>query len=527
MIDNDLTQLGGVVVVAVVIAGIARNRGISPSIPLLAAGLAIGYLPIGPRTPTNPEFVLIAVLAPLVFGEALSSSIVDLRRVRRPVLLLAIGLVVFGAYVVGMTAAMIVPGMPLAVAFSLGAILAPTDAVAVSAVAKHAGLPRRMVDILEGESLVNDGTALTLLRVSATAAAVGSVTLAQAGTVLALSVLGGLAVGVMGGTILKWVIRRSDDTTVANGIILVAPFPIYFSADAIQGSGILAVVVAALMVAQGTSSAVTYTGRLQGAGVWRTITFILQATAFFLVGIEFPAVLGDLNDTDVGQLFILVPVVFVALVAARFTFVFLMKTFGESQHDSKYGWVVIAWSGTRGPISALAAFTLPVYLDDGVTPLTDRALVISVTFCVVFITLVLAPTTAPLARRLSLSQDDDTEMILRVRTHMARAALDRLDEIQNVADRSGQPIASDVVDRVRDTAERRLERATKKVEDEEDLVSSEAKKAEYARRISTEMMHAETQELLRLRDDEGLPDAVMRQLQNELDVRLRALRVSR
>lgn len=527
MSHSDITQLGGVIIIAVIVAGIARNRGLSPSIPLLAAGLLVGYLPVGPKSPTDPEFVLVAVLAPLVFGEALSSSIVDLRRVRRPILLLAIGLVIFGAYTVGLTAAMIVPGMPLAVALSLGAILAPTDAVAVSAVAKQAGLPRRMVNILEGESLVNDGAALTLLRVSAAAAAAGSVTMAQVGTILAQSVLGGLMAGIISGWILRWVVRRGRDTTVTNGIILVAPFPIYFAAEAMHGSGILAVVVAALMVAHGASSAVAYSGRLQAADLWRTITFILQAAAFFLVGIEFPAVLGDLDDSDLRLLFLLVPVVFVTLVAARFTFVFLMKTLGQSQDDSKYGWIVIAWSGTRGPISALAAFTLPLYLDDGVTPLPDRALVISVTFCVVLITLILAPTIAPLARKLSLPKDDDTEMVLRVRTQMARAALDRLNDIENAADRSGRPVPSDVVDRVRASAARRLDKADRRIEANRVSDSGETERAEFAQRVSVEMVQAESQELLRLRGEEGLPDAVMLQLQEELDVRLRALGMPR
>lgn len=523
--SSNVAELGGVIIFALVIAGIARKQGISPSIPLLAAGLLVGILPIGPDAPTDPEFFLVVVLAPLVFGEALSSSYVDFSRVRRPILLLAIGLVIFGAYVVGMTAALIVPGMPLAVALSLGAILAPTDAVAVSAVAKRAGLPRRMVHTLEGESLVNDGTALTLLRVSAAAAAAGSVTVVHAGTILVLSVVGGLVVGVIAGWLITVLVRRADDTTVVNGIILVAPFPIYFSAEVIEGSGILAVVAAALIVAHSTSSSVGYSGRLQALDLWRTITFILQAAAFFLVGIEFPAVVGGLDDTDRRYLVVLVPVVFLALVAARFTFVFLMKTLGLSRGESKHAWIVIAWSGTRGPISALAAFTLPVFLDDGVTPFPYRALVISVTFCVVVITLLLAPTIAPLARRLSLPPDDDTEMVLRVRTQMARAALDRLGEIEDGAERSGHPISSDVSDRLRRGAELKLERASNRSERQEDPARSEDMKARTAQHISIEMVHAESQELLRLRDEEGLPDAVMRQFQTELDVRVRAMQV--
>jgi Na+/H+ antiporter len=379
---------------------------------------------VGPSAPTDPEVVLVAVLAPLVFGEALSSSIVDLRRVSRPVMALAIGLVVFGAFVVGYVAFILVPGIPFAAALCLGAILAPTDAVAVAATAKTAGLPRRLVSILEGESLVNDGTALTLLRVAALSAAAGSFSPRQGALILATSVLGGLLVGIIGGALLVIVVRRGNDVTVANSFILIAPFPIYFAADKLEGSGILAVVSAALIVAQGTSSSITYTGRLHAASLWRTVTFILQAIAFCLVGLELPAVLQEMDETSRQQLLILVPAVFVALVGSRFVFVYLKSLFNPNVDQRKdHSWVITGWSGTRGPISALAAFTLPVTLADESTPFPFRSLIISTTFCVVLITLLLAPTIAPLARRLNLPDDDDAAMLDRVGTLTARRGL--------------------------------------------------------------------------------------------------------
>src|SRR5690606_8325796 len=221
----------------------------------------VGLAPFGPEGLAHPEFVLVVVLAPLVFGEGLTSSIVDLRKVSRPIMALAVGLVVFGAVVVGYIAQLVIPGIPVTMAFALGAILGPTDAVAVSATARKAGLPRRLVNVLEGESLVNDGTALTLLRVCSVAAAAGSVTAAEGAVILATSVLGGGLGGLGAGLLLMSGVRRSRDTTVANGTILLAPLPIYLVAESVEGSGILAVVVAALVVAHGTSSAVRYTGR--------------------------------------------------------------------------------------------------------------------------------------------------------------------------------------------------------------------------------------------------------------------------
>ena len=513
MVSAEAVDVGSSIIIAVIIAGLCRNRGWSTAIPLLIGGILVGLAPFGPTGPAEPELVLVVVLAPLVFGEALTSSIVDLRRVSRPVMALAVGLVVIGAVVVGFVAQLVIPGIWTPMAFALGAILGPTDAVAVSATARKAGLPRRLVNVLEGESLVNDGTALTLLRVCSVAAAAGSVTALEATGILLASVFGGLVVGLLGGFVLVAVVRRSRDTTVDNGAILLAPLPLYYVAELLHGSGILAVVVAALVVAHGTSSAVTYTGRLQAASLWTTITFILQSAAFFLVGIEMPMVVRELPENQLPTLLMAIPVIFATLVAVRFLFVFGMAAVAGSRDR---GWVVAAWAGTRGPVSALAAFTLPVTTVDGL-PIPDRGLVICTTFGVVVLSLLLAPTVAVLARRLQLPADDDTDVRRRVSVALARAALDRLEQIEETGERCGEPLPASVVDDLRDHAEQRLDRASGAVESQ--VVSDRR----LARTLGVEMMRAEQEELLRLRDREGLPDALVRTVQKEIDVRIRAL----
>lgn len=519
MTDVEAIQFGGIAVIAVVIAAIARNRGINPSLPLLAAGLLIGIAPFGPDAPADPEFVLVVVLAPLVFGEALSSSIIDLRRVSRPVMALAIGLVIFGAFAVGVVAAAILPGTPLTVALCLGAILGPTDAVAVAATARAVSLPRRLVDILEGESLVNDGTALTLLRVCAAAAAAGSVTAGDVTVILLESVLGGLLVGAAGGILLAQVIRRSRDTTVANGLILVAPFPLYALAEHFEGSGILAVVIAALIIAHASSSVATYSGRLQATLLWRAIIFILQAVAFFLVGIDVPEALRSLTGQERTLLLIAVPVVWLTLMAARFIFVFAMAASARTRPTHPRSWIVVAWAGTRGPISALAAFTLPLTTESG-APFPQRDLIISITFCVVVVSLLLAPTMGPLARRLRLSGDDDTDTVERVQLALARAALERLDEIGETAQRADEPIPDETLDQLRDGVERRIELLRREHDGHGDDVAN----PRVVRDLRLSMVEAEQEELLRMRDEEGLPDALMRVFQRELDVRARAVK---
>lgn len=518
MLSPDVADIGGAVIIAVILAGLCRHWGWSSAIPLLLAGIAVGVLPIGPEGLANPEFLLIAVLAPLVFGEALTSSIVDLRRVSRPVIALAVGLVVVGAIAVGVVTQWLVPGIGTSMAFALGAILGPTDAVAVAATARRAGLPRRLVNILEGESLVNDGTALTLLRVFSLAAAAGSVTVAQGAVILTTSVVGGLLVGGVGGAALVTVVRRAHDTTVANGLILIAPLPLYAAAEVIEGSGILAVVAAALLVAHGSSKAVAYTGRLQATGLWLTITFILQSVAFFLVGLEMPKVIEAMPSDQLQTMALAIPLVFLTLAITRFLFVYLMALVAGRVHDNR-GWVVAAYAGTRGPISALAAFTLPITTTAG-ADIPFRELVISITFGVVVVSLLLAPSIAWLARLLALPRDDDQATKARVRVALARAALNRLDEIEETAQGADEPISAVAVSRLRSGTEQRLDRAAALTDAG---ASGHTRDVTVVREIAVEMMRSEQQELLRLRDREGLPDEIVREMQQEIDVRIQAM----
>ncbi len=517
MFSTETLNVATYVILAVALAGICRNRGWSSAIPLLIAGIVVGLAPFAPSGPAEPELFLVLILAPLVFGEGLTSSIVDLRRVSKPVVALAVGLVVFGAVLVGMVTAWLIPGIWVSMAFALGAILGPTDAVAVSATARKAGLPRRLVNILEGESLVNDGTALTLLRVASVAAAAGSVTALEGTMILLSSVVGGVLVGVGTGWLLTQVVKRGRDSTVTNALILIAPLPVYLAAEAVEGSGILAVVLAALVVAHGSSNEVEYTGRLQASGLWLTVTFVLQTGAFFLVGLEMPLVIEQLPADQLWLLAIAVPTVFLTLVAARFAFVYLMALLSGGDMR-KPEWLVAAWAGTRGPVSALAAFTLPVTTLSGEV-IPGRAMVISITFGVVFLSLLLAPTVAWLAARLKLEQDDDSATRRHVRVTLARAALDRLEELEEQSQRAGEPLSGSVVRRLREGAEARLDRAAAIAEGDrrrhEHMVSAKA--------VGVEMMRAEQEELLRLRDSEGLADEIVREMQQEIDARIRAL----
>ena len=513
--------------IAVGVAAFTRQRGWGMALPVLFAGVVVGFLPVGPSAPPEPEIILAVILAPLVFGEALGSSYLDLRKVRKPVLTLAIGLVLATTFAVGGVLSLMVTA-PLALVFALGAVLAPTDAVAVSSVARRASLDRRLVSILEGESLVNDGTGLTLLRVAVIALLPGSVTIGQVAGALALSITGGVAVGAAGGWLVTVISRRTTDVVASNGLIVIAPFVLYLAAERIEGSGILAVVVAALWIAHAQSSDIGHAARLQGTQIWRQLTFLLQAMAFFLVGLELADVLQKLEQGDLGEVVFFTVVVVVLLIVIRFAFVFAMvgaqrvRGVHPRSRGIARGAAVVAWAGARGPVSGLAAFSIPVVLADG-TPVPHRDAFLAVTFLVIVVTLLLSQTLGPVARKLGTTTGDDSDLTHRVHVALVHAALERLDETAEQADLQGRPLPKEAVMKVRDDFELELDRMVSAAPDTADTEAQ----ASAMRALYLTMLRAEEEELVRIRDEEGLPDPVFRTLLGAIDIRREALRSAR
>lgn len=524
--ENFLLVAGLTGVVALTVAAIARRLDKGIAVPLVIVGLLIGIPEAGPALTLAPEMVLVVLLVPLVFGESMSLAFLDLRRMSRLVLLLAVVLVVVSAFLVGLTASQVVPGMPLAVAFTLGAVLGPTDAVSVAAVARRVGLPHRLQILLEGESLVNDGTALTLLRVAITAAAAGAVSAGDAVAILGLAVLGGVAIGAVGGLLLRWVLVRSEDPLVANSFLLVTPFAIYFATDAIEGSGILAVVVAAGVAGHAVSKHGGYRVRLQIGLVWSHITFLLQVVAFFFIGLEIPNTLLRLAPEHRGYLIPLTVATLVVLFAARILFIGMIALLtpasqrASGQVPSRREWVLGAWSGTRGPISGLAAFSVPLVMDDG-KPFPFRDLVLATTLLVILLTLLLSLATPALARRLRLGGADGEQEVQRVRADLARVGLDRVAQVVDAADRAGAPLPGQAVRIVLAEADTRV-RTTMGAVTSPDSDAQAVRDAVH--RLRRELLSAEREELQRLRDEEGLSDELRRRLQDEIDQRQSSLR---
>jgi CPA1 family monovalent cation:H+ antiporter len=500
--------LVGVVAAAVAVAGLCRWRGISAALPLLGAGLLLSLVPGLVGNVPTPEAVLVLLLAPLVFALALETSYLELRGSSRPILALAVGLVVVTTLSVGGIATWLDPSVPFAVACVLGAVLAPTDAVAASTAGRAAGLPRRVLTIIEGESLVNDGTALTLLRVAILAVAAGTVTVGQVALTLGLSVVVGAGVGALAGVVVSFLLSRVEDQLVGNAAILVTPFAVYLLAERFEGSGLLGVAVAGVWIAHSGSSRARAEVRLTSSIVWAELAFLLEAVAFLFVGLEIRATLHLLPDLSWPRYAAVVVGVVVVLVVTRALFIALVRVVTPRRaRAGKRSALVVVWAGARGPVSALAAFSIPVALEDG-SPFPGRTEILAVTFGVVIVTLAISLSLGPLVRRLGFEPEDESELVDDARDRAAAAGLARLEQLVDEARGDGMVVPEQLVAGLRSAVLVRRHIARKAPALTEVYL-------EWRR----EMLAAERLELEVMRDEGMLSDPVMRDLLLEIDVR--------
>lgn len=507
---------------ALAVGAVCRYRNINPALPLVATGLIVEFLlPELATSLPDPELILTFVLAPLVFAAGLASTAVDLRRVRRSVLLLAVGLVVLTTAVVGVSAWAMFTTLTLASACCLGAILAPTDAVAAQSVASRTGLPRRVMLVIEGESLANDGTALTLLRVAIVAGVAGTVSFAQAGGILFAAVVGGVAVGALGGLLVSFLMRVAREPLVANSILLLTPFVLYEVSERIGGSGLLTVVIAGVWIAHTTWVRGNYRTRIQADSIWSLVIFLLESFAFVLVGAEFFETYNRIEGRSIPRLLILAVglTLLIMLVRGLFMFVWLMigqkfapKRFGDRRRTAKE-FVAIGLLGVRGPVSVLAAFSVPVLTETG-DPFPNRDLILILTFGVVIVSLFFSLFSAKLITRLRLEQPTEAEALSRARIALAKAALRRLDEIVAEADVDGRTLNETIVNQVRLVTKSRI--SSLKTEPAKDAETQDIN--QQRQELRRELLQAERDQVDELRRS-NMPGDVIRQLTRELDLR--------
>lgn len=511
-------QLLVVPVIAIAVAAVSRRRGWPVPLLLVLAGLVLS--PLVPEYELDPELVLLVFLPPLLYSAAIDSSYLRLKAVRRPVGLLSIGLVLFTTLVIGWVAHLLIPGLPLAAAFALGAIVAPPDAVAAVAVARRLGLPRKVVTILVGESLFNDATALTAYRVAVAAAVGAGLTWVDAVGRFLYAAVGGVVVGV----VLAWVLVRGllllRDALVENTVMLLIPFAVYLAAESVHVSGVIAVVIVGLYIGHRLPT-VDFSTRILSDAVWRIVDFFLESIVFVLIGLQLWPIMRALEGEDPWKLAGMALAVFAAAVLARVVWVvpsiYLPRILSgkiRSREPHTPSWqnvAIVSWAGMRGVVSLAAAFALP-------QDFPGRATLLYLTFVVVIGTLLIQGMSFPaLIRRLKISNEqeifDDNLAEAAAQQAAASAGLVRLEELvtEGIAD-----VHQDVVEQLRTRSERRSLTAWERLGGGTGPEGEETPSTVY-RRLRREMLAAEREVLVRLRDGGRLEDEVLRRILQELD----------
>lgn len=505
------------VVAALVVTAVARRFGRSSALLLVVVGLGVSYIPGMPDFEIRPDLVLTLIVPPLLYSAALDSSYLGFRANVRPIALLAVMLVLVTTAGVGFVAHWLIPGLPLSSALVLGAVVAPPDAVAAVSIGRRLGLPRRIMTILTGESLVNDATALTVFKV-AVAAAVGAAT-SFGGAVLTFVIasVGGVAVGLVLGWLVHAIRLRLADSVLESALGMVVPFAAYLFAEAVHGSGVLAVVTAGLYLGHFGPYA-GFATRLQETAVWRAFDVLLESVVFALIGLNFRFVLGQAGAHGHPAASLVWPIVAVLLATMLIRLVWCfpatylpiwMRPKGRRPERAPSWRVisVVAWSGMRGVVSLAAAAAVP-------ESVPGRDLVLLLAFTVTVGTLLIQGTTLPwLIRRLGVHGTEDTSDALaeaQTAHHAAAAAVARLDEL--VADEDTYTPEHEV-QRLRTLAEKRSNMVWERL-GRQDIESPAA----TFRRLRLETLAAERAVYVAARNSGEIDDEVLRRVLRELDL---------
>jgi len=506
------------------LTALARRLFVPYPILLVLGGLAIAFIPGVPEVALEPDLVFVLFLPPILWGAAYFTSLRDFKRNLRAISGLAIGLVVLTTLVVGWVAHTIIPGMSWAVALCLGAIVSPPDAVAATAVMSRIGVPRTVITVLEGESLVNDASALVLYRAAVMAIVSGTFSLgATAGSFVLVATVGVL-VGLGVGWLIRWAVRHMSESYSQIAVTLLAPYVAWIAAERLHSSAVLACVAGGLYVRQYFSAEVAPLVRVQSRTVWELLIFLLNGIIFILIGLQLGPLRRTLLPGSVGQVLRWGVIITLAAIVVRL----LWMPVGARlvRFDRKYRQTnpvpparnifIVGWTGMRGIVSLATALALPLTLANG-DPMPYRSEIVLITFVVILGTLVVQGlTVAPLARLLGLSNEDDSfEREQRLaREQAARAAIKRVDEVA-----LEDWVPPSVARQVRTHYEHRLQRFHPDAALDPEC---SVEQAEAQRRLRHEALTAERRTLIALRNRGDISDDVMHQVERDLD--LEALR---
>jgi Na+/H+ antiporter len=508
----------GILAVVAIIYEVARRIGVPYPTLLVVGGLAVALIPGLPNLALGPDVVLLVFLPPLLFSAAFEIPLRELRTYRAPILRLSIGLVLFTTALVAASVHAAVPGLDWAAAVTLGAIVAPTDALAATSVFRRIGAPRVVRTLIEGESLFNDATALVTYRFAVVAAVSGTFVLAEAAGSYIAAIVGGAAIGWLVGRGFSEIVRRLDNPTVEVAVSLLIPYAAYLPAEELGVSGVLAAVVAGLIVGRRLGTILSPSSRLLWLSTWKMLGFFVNGFAFILIGLQLPDIVAGLGAYTTAELVGLAALVIGVVVAARIVWVFAASLLPGSPRQTllpddrrlaRWLTFLVSWAGLRGAVSLAAALALPL-------DFPARNLILFLTFAVILATLVgQGLTLSYVLRRAAWNGiEPDAGGATDERTNArSRAYAAGLDEVARLRDRwpdhlplldrleSGLRDRSDhlATENPEETAERRQER----IEHEE---------------IQRGVINAQRTAVTELRDRGDINDATLREIERELDL---------
>ena len=485
---------------------------------LVLAGIAIGLIPGLPIVSLDSDVVFLLFLPPVLYSAAWNTSLTDFTESIRPISMLAFGCVLFTTTLVAVVAHYFIPGFGWAESFVLGAIISPPDAVAATAATKGLKLPKRIITILEGESLVNDATGLIAYRYAIAAVATGSFIFWLVAINFLYVAIIGTVVGLSVGVVFRWIHKITPNNAITDTTFtLLAPFTAYLLAEEIHTSGVLSVVACGLFLSYYSSEIFDHGTRLQARAVWETVIFLVNGIIFILIGLQLPVILQNIGSHTLGEVLWYGAIISIATIVVRLIWIYpgaylprwLSKSIRQKEVRPSFGGVtVVGWAGMRGVVSLAAALALPLTIGNGIQ-FPNRDLIIFLTFCVIFATLVLQGLTLPVLIRWFKIKDDDSHS-----KHDQEARLQIAFSVIEHIEMNYGLLPDEVLNQIKSKYEIRIQRIQK---DSTDRKMTDEEIREFLR-IQKELLRKERDEIRKLRKEKKLAEEVLRKIEYELDL---------
>ncbi len=522
-----------VLIMAILISltAIANKRKLPFPVLLLIAGLIIGFIPGLPELAMDPHVIFVIIIPPLLYDAASKTSWHEFRTSIRPISALAITLVFFTSLSVAVTAYYMIPGFTWPLAFILGAVVSPPDAISASGIIKRLGLNRKVITILEGESLVNDATALIMYRFAVAAVATGTFVFWEAGLHFLLIASVGILIGVIIGILFVLAHKKIENNAVVEtSLTLLTPFVSFLAAEEFHMSGELAVVSTGLIIAWKSPEVFSYKARMRTRVVWDTLMFLLHGFVFILIGLQLPSIINDLGRYPFSQILGYGLVISLVTIVVRIIWVFAgaywqnyfrkrkkSSTDIDRSDDTWKNVLIVAWSGSRGVISLAAAMAIPLVLADGGN-FPKRHSIIFLSFVVIFVTLVFQGLTLPLLIRwLKIKPHDNSDTEEKeLQLFLANSTLHFIEKDLKVElSNKSETLLKKKYDQLINDLEKELHRH-KKAKHYDTAV--EAKVPDALVNAKIEISKFQRALLLKIHKDGEFSDAVIRQVESELDI---------